>query len=164
MGAASRRKKLDPNYGQVISLSTQSMKYKHSKKIFSELMEQFHGELNALFVAETVPENYQTATEQIKLWLKEQLLTYREPDRAELAKLIFFALVVVQEDVSFSLLAVSCIFKAVKDYLTPDEIQIFLGSLDEAASQERQFYRTDPCAKFAYEEMMISAKLSLAVE
>ncbi len=34
----------------------------------------------------------------------------------------------------------------------------------EAASQERQFYRTDPCAKFAYEEMMISAKLSLAVE
>ncbi len=120
MGAAARRKKLDPNYGQVISLSTQSMKYKHSKKIFSELMEQFQVELNALFIAETVPENYQTVTEQIRLWLKEQLLTYREPDRAELAKLIFFALVVVQEDVSFSLLAVSCIFKAVKDYLTPE--------------------------------------------
>ncbi len=78
--------------------------------------------------------------------------------------MIFFALVVVQEDVSFSLLAVSCIFKAVKDYLTPDGIQIFLDGLDEAASQERQFYRTDPCAKFAYEEMTQSAKLSLAVE
>ena len=164
MGAASRRQKLDPNYGQVISLSTPSMKYKHSKKIFSELMEQFQVELNALFIAETVPENYHTVTEQIRLWLKEQLLTYREPDRAELAKLIFFTLVVVQEDVSFSLLAVSCIFKAVKDYLTPDGIQLFLNSLDEAVRQESQFYRTDPCAQFAYEEITQSAKLSLGVD
>ena len=164
MVEASRRQKLDPNYGKVPELSTPSLKYKHAEKIFSELMEQFQVEFNALFIAETVPENYQTVTEQVRLWLNNKLSTYREPDRAELAKLIFLALVVVQEDVSFSLLAVSCIFKAVKDYLTPDEIQIFLDSLDEAVSQESQFYRTDPCAKFAYEEIAIEAKLSLGVD
>ena len=170
MGAASRRKKLDPNYGKVPSLSTPSLKEKHSEKIFQELLEQFKVEFSTLLTAETIPENYQTVTEQVRLWLGNKLLTYREPDRAELAKLLFFTLVLVGEDVSFRPLLISCIFKAVKDYLTPRELQVLLDSLDKNFSWESQSDITDLsdindlCAQFAYEEMTKDIKLSLAVE
>ncbi len=170
MGEASRRKKLDPNYGKVPSLSTPSLKEKHSEKIFQELLEQFKVEFSTLLTAETIPENYQTVTEQVRLWLGNKLLTYREPERSELAKLLFFTLVEVGEDVSFSPLLTSCIFKAVKDYLTPRELQVLLDSLDKNFSWESQSDITDLsdinelCAQFAYEEMTKDIKLSLAVE
>ncbi len=62
MGEASRRQKLDPNYGKVPALRTQSLKYKHTAKILQELIEQFQVEFIELYNAETVPENYQTIT------------------------------------------------------------------------------------------------------
>ena len=164
MGAASRRKKLDPNYGKVTSLSTRSLKYKHLQKICQEFIEQFKVELTELFNAETVPENYQTVKEEVRLWFKEQLLTYREADRAELAKLLFCIIVGVNKDDLFNPLLISCVFKAVKDYLTPRELQVLLDGLDEDFSWESESDITDPCTKFAYEEMVQEAKLSLAVD
>lgn len=164
MGEASRRQKLDPNYGKVPDLSTPSLFDKHSEKIFLELIEQFPVEFTHLLNAETIPENYQTVTEQVRLWLKDQLSTYREPDRAYLAKFIFCTLVGVGEEVSLNPLAISCIFKAVKDYFTPDELQGLLDSLEQDFRTESQSDITDPCVKFAYEEMAIEAKLSLAVD
>jgi len=125
MGAAARRKKLDPNYGKVPSLSTPDLKYKHSEIIFEELTERFKVELAPLFKAKTVPENYQTLTEEVGSWLDNKLLTYREPDRVYLAKYVFFMLVEIEEHVSFSPLVISCIFKAVKDYFAPDRAKIF---------------------------------------
>ncbi len=164
MGAASRRKKLDPNYGKVTSLSTRSLKYKHLQKICQEFIEQFKVELTELFNAETVPENYQTVKEEVRLWFKEQLLTYREADRAELAKLLFCIIVGVNKDDLFNPLLISCVFKAVKDYLTPRELQVLLDGLDEDFSWESESDITAPCTKFAYEEMVQEAKLSLAVD
>ncbi len=164
MGAASRRKKLDPNYGKVTSLSTRSLKYKHLQKICQEFIEQFQVELTELFNAETVPENYQTVKEEVRLWFKEQLLTYREADRAELAKLLFCIIVGVNKDDLFNPLLISCVFKAVKDYLTPRELQVLLDGLDEDFSWESESDITAPCTKFAYEEMVQEAKLSLAVD
>ena len=76
MGAASRRKKLDPNYGKVISLPTPSLKYKHLDKISQEFLKQFDQELDELLEAETVPENYQTIKEKVRLWLHNRLLVY----------------------------------------------------------------------------------------
>ena len=164
MGAASRRKKLDPNYGKVISLPTPSLKYKHLGKICQEFIKQFHQEFNELFEAETVPVNYQTVKEEVRLWLKNKLSIYRQADRAELAKLLFYLLVGVQEDDLFNPLLISCIFKAVKEYLTPRELQGLLDSLDEDFSWGSQSDITAPCAQFAYEEMVQEIKLSHAVE
>ncbi len=160
MGEASRRQKLDPNYGKVPSLSTPALKYKHSEIIFEELTEQFKVELGHLFNAKTVPENYQTVTEEVRSWLHDKLLTYREPDRVYLAKYVFFMLVEIEEHVSFSPLAISCIFKAVKDYFAPDELQGLLNRFDRELPTA-QFSSTDPCEKFAYEEMAKDIKLSL---
>ena len=164
MGEASRRKKLDPNYGKVSSLSTRSLKYKHLGKICQEFIKQFHQEFNELFEAETVPVNYQTVKEEVRLWLKNKLSIYRQADRAELAKLLFYLLVGVQEDDLFNPLLISCIFKAVKEYLTPRELQGLLDSLDEDFSWGSQSDITAPCAQFAYEDMVQEAKLSHAVE
>ncbi len=164
MGEASRRQKLDPNYGKVPDLRTQSLKYKHLGKICSEFIEQFQVELTELFEAETVPENYQTVKEEVRLWFKEQLLTYRSADRAELAKLLFHTIAAVQKDDLFNPLLISCIFKAVKEYLTQSELQVLLDSLDEDFSWSSESDITDPCTKFAYEEMVIEAKLSLTVD
>ncbi len=164
MGEASRRKKLDPNYGKVTSLSTPELKYKHLQKICQEFIEQFKVELTELFNAETVPENYQTVKEEVRLWFKEQLLTYREADRAELAKLLFCIIVGANKDDLFNPLLITCVFKAVKEYLTPRELQVLLDGLDEDFSGKSKSDITDPCAKFAYEEMVQEAKLSLAVE
>ena len=164
MGEASRRKKLDPNYGKVTSLSTRSLKYKHLDKICQEFIEQFQVELTELFNAETVPESYQTVKEEVRLWFKQQLLTYREADRAELAKLLFCMIAGIHEDDLFNPLLISCIFKAVKEYLTPRELQVLLGSLVEDFSWESGSDITDPCTKFAYEEMVQEAKLSHAVD
>ena len=163
MGEASRRQKLDPNYGKVPSLATPSQKYKHSEIIFQELIEQFQVEFTHLFNAKTVPENYQTVTEQVRLWFKDKLLTYREPDRVYLAKYVFFMLVEMEEHVSFSPLAISCIFKAVKDYFSPSEIQGLLNRF-EGELPTAQYFTTDPCEQFAYEEMVKEARLSLAVD
>ena len=107
MGEASRRKKLDPNYGQVPSLSTPSMKEKHSGEIFLELMKQFPQAFTHLFKTRDVPENYQTVTEEVRLWLNNQLLIYREADRADLAKLLFTTMVGVGDELSLNLLAIS---------------------------------------------------------
>ena len=162
MGEASRRQKLDPNYGKVPSLTTPSLKYKHSEIIFQELIEQFQVEFTNLFNAKNVPENYQTVTEQVRLWFKDKLLTYREPDRVYLAKYVFFMLVEIEEQVSFSPLAISCIFRAVKDYFTTDELQGLLNRFDKELSTE-QSSTTDPCEKFAYEDISQEIKLSLAI-
>ena len=164
MGAASRRKKLDPNYGTISSLPTQSMKYKHSKKIFSELIKQFQVEFIELYNAETVPENYQTVTEEVRLWFNNKLLTYREPDRPYLAKYLFYMLEEVEEYVSLNPLAISCLFKAAKDYFAPCSLQVLLDGLEEALGWKGQSEITAPCEKFAYEEMAQSAKLSLGVD
>lgn len=163
MGAAARRKKLDPNYGKVPSLSTPDLKYKHSEIIFEELTEHFKVELAPLFKAKTVPENYQTLTEEIRTWLYNKLLTYKEPDRVYLAKYVFFMLVEIEEQVSFSPLVISCIFKAVKEYFTLDELQGLLNRFDRELPTA-QFSPTDPCEKFAYEDMSQEIKLSLAVD
>ncbi|NJL51433.1 MAG: hypothetical protein HC930_03055 [Hydrococcus sp. SU_1_0] len=40
MGEASRRRKLDPSYGKIISLNTPSLKNEHSYEIFQELIRQ----------------------------------------------------------------------------------------------------------------------------
>ncbi len=162
MGEASRRKKLDPHYGTVPSLSTPDLKYKHSEIIFEELTEHFKVELAHLFNAKTVPENYQTVTEEVSLWLHDKLLTYRKPDRVYLAKYVFFMLVEIEEHVSFSPLAISCIFKAVKDYFSPSEIQGLLNRF-EGELPTAQYFTTDPCEKFAYEEMVKEARLSLTI-
>lgn len=158
MGEASRRQKLDPNYGKVISLSTQSLKYKHLKKICSELIEQFQVEFNALFDAETVPENYQTVKEEVRLWLKNKLSIYRSADRGELAKSLFYTIIVIQKHDLFNPLLISCIFKAVKEYLTQSELQGLLDIVDKDFSSSSQSDITAPCAKFAYEEMAIEVK------
>ena len=162
MGEASRRQKLAPNYGKVPSLSTPDLKYKHSEIIYEELTEHFKVELAHLSKAKTVPENYQTVTEEVRLWLYNKLLTYRKPDRVYLAKYVFFMLVEIEEHVSFSPLAISCIFKAVKDYFSPSELQGLLNRFDRELPTERSF-TTDPCEKFAYEEMVKEARLSLAI-
>ena len=164
MGEAARRKKLDPNYGKVPSLSTRSLKYKHLGKICQEFIKQFHQEFNELFEAETVPVNYQTVKEEVRLWLKNKLSIYSSADRAELAKLLFYLLVGVQEDDLFNPLLISCIFKAVKEYLTLSELQGLLDSLDEDFSLGSQSDITAPCAQFAYEEMVQEINLSHAVE
>jgi hypothetical protein len=162
MGEASRRKKLDPNYGKVVSLRTPSLKNEYSDKVFNELIEQFRVEFAHLFRTETVPENYHTVAEQVRLWLKDKLSTYREEDRAYIAKFIFSTLVKVGEEVGFSPLAISCIFKAVKDYFTPDELQSLLNHLD--SRKKGQSSITNSCVKFADEEIAKEAKLSLAVD
>ena len=164
MGAASRRQKLDPNYGQVISLPTPSLKYKHLDKISQEFLKQFDQELDELLEAETVPENYQTIKEKVRLWLHNRLLVYSQADRAALAKLLFSIIVKIQEDNSFNPLLISCIFKAVKEYLNPRDLQGLLDSLYEDIKTESQSDITDPCEKFAYEEMVQEIKLSHAVE
>ena len=161
MGEASRRKKLDPHYGTVPSLSTPDLKYKHSEIIFEELTEHFKVELAPLFQAKTVPENYQTLTEEIRKWLHNRLLTYRESDRVYLAKYVFFMLVEIEEKVSFSPLVISCIFKTVKEYFTSDELQGLLNRFDKELPTA-QFSVTDPCEKFAYEDISQEIKLSLA--
>ncbi len=164
MGEASRRKKLDPNYGKVISLSTRSMKYKHLGEICLEFIEQFQVELTELMMAETVPENYQTVKEEVRLWFFEQLLTYREADRASLAKSLFFIIVGIHKNDLFNPLLISCIFKAVKEYLTPLELQVLLDGLYEDLSRESPSDLTAPFAQLAFEEMAQEIKLSLAVD
>ena len=164
MGEASRRKKLDPNYGKVISLRTLELKQEHSYKIFVELIKQWRVELLDLSQAKTVPENYQTITEQVRLWLKNKLLTYREADRAELAKLLFCTAVALEEDTFFKDLAISCLFKAVKDFLTPDFLQGLLDNLEKDLKKKSAFPVTDPSTKFAIEEMAEEIKLSLAID
>lgn len=164
MGEASRRQKLDPNYGKVTSLSTPSMKEKHSGDIFLELMKQFPQAFKSLFKTSEVPENYQTVTEEIRLWLHNKLSIYKPAERADLAKLLFSTMVGVGEEVSLNPLAISCIFKAVKDYFTPDELQSLLDSLEQDFRTESQSDLTNPCTKFAHEEMAKDIKLSLAVD
>ena len=162
MGAAARRKKLDPNYGKVTSLSTPDLKHKHSEIIFEELTEHFKVELAPLFHAKTVPDNYQTVTEEIRSWLHDKLLTYREQDRVYLAKYVFFMLVEIEERVSFSPVVISCIFKAVKDYFTPNELQSLLNRFDRELPTT-QSDAIDPCEQFAYEDISQEIKLSLAI-
>ncbi len=164
MGEASRRQKLDPNYGKVPDLRTQSLKYKHTAKILRELIKQFQVEFIELYNAETVPENYQTITEEVRLWFNNKLSTYREPDRPYLAKYLFYMLEEVEEYVSLNPLAISCLFKAVKDYFAPSSLQALLDGLEEALGWKGQSKITAPCVKFAYEEMAQSVKLSLAVD
>jgi hypothetical protein len=161
MGEASRRRKLDPSYGKVTSLRTPSLKNQHSEKIFHELLKQFQVEFYHLFNAETVPENYQTVTEQVRLWLKDKLLIYRESDRAYIAKFIFYLIVGGGEKANINPLATSCIFKAVKDYFTPDELQSLLDHLDKDLKKKGKSSITNSCVKFVYEEIAQEAKLSL---
>ncbi len=164
MGEASRRQKLDPNYGQVTSLSTPSMKEKHSGDIFLELMKQFPQAFKILFKTSDVPENYQTVTEEIRLWLHNKLSIYKPADQADLAKLLFSTMVGVGEELSLNPLAISCIFKAVKDYFTPDELQSLLDVVDKELKTSSPSYSKATCIKFAHEEMAKDIKLSLAVD
>ena len=164
MGEASRRKKLDPNYGKVTSLSTPSIKEKHSAKIFLELMEQFPQAFKILFKTSDIPEDYQTVTEEIRLWLHNKLSIYKPADQAELAKLLFTTMVGVAEELSLNPLAISCMFKAVKDYFTPDELQSLLDVVDKELKRSSQSDSKAPCIKFAHEEMAKNIKLSLAVD
>ena len=161
MGEAARRKKLDPNYGKVISLSTRSLREKHSGDIFYELIKQFPQAFKVVFKTSDVPDNYQTVTEEIRLWLYNKLSIYQAADQAELAKLLFATMVGVGDELSLNPLAVSCMFKAVKDYFTPDELQSLLDIVDEELRMESQSKPTHPCVKFAHEEMTKDAKLSL---
>ena len=164
MGEASRRKKLDPNYGKVPSLSTQSMKEKHSGDIFYELIKQFPQAFKVLFKTSEVPENYHTVTEEIRLWLYNKLSIYKPADRAELAKSLFTTMVGVADELSLNPLAISCITKAVKDYFTPDELQSLLDVVDKELKTSSPSYSKAPCIKFAHEEMAKDIKLSLAVD
>ena len=163
MGEAARRKKLDPNYGKVPSLSTRARKKKHSKKIFHELLKEFAPELRSLSKAKTVPENYQTITERVKLWVDNQLLSYDKSDRAYLAKYLFRPFVVANEPLSLNPLIMSCLFKAVMEYFPPDQLQCFLNNLETDDNRERLFSPTDPCKKFAYEEIAQEVRLTLAI-
>ena len=163
MGEAARRKKLDPNYGKVPSLSTKARKEEHSDKIFYDFIVYFSLEFKNLLKAKTVPENYQTITEQVKLWVESQLLTYGKSDRVYLAKSIFYTLVTVEEHISISPLAMSCLFKAVKEYFPAKELQGLLNSLENDLKKQSQFPVTNPCEKFAHEEIAKEARLSLAI-
>jgi hypothetical protein len=162
MGEASRRQKLDPSYGKIISLNTSSLKDQHSYKVFQELIRQ--AEFVHLLRTETVPENYHAVAEQIRLWLKDKLSAYREEDRPYMAGFIFRVLTGVREKSSFNYLAISCVFKAVKDYFTPDQLQGFIDSINKDLKAGEQSSTTDPCAKFAFEQMIKEAELSLAVD
>ena len=73
-------------------------------------------------------------------------------------------LVEIEEQVSFSPLAISCIFKAVKDYFTPDELQSLLDVVEKQLKKSSQSDSAAPCIKFAHEEMAKDIKLSLAVD
>jgi hypothetical protein len=162
MGEASRRKKLDPSYGKIASLKTSSLKDQHSYKIFQELIKQ--AEFVHLLRTKTVPENYDAIAEQIRLRLEDQLSTYREEDRPYMAKFIFRVLTGAQErNSSSNYLAVSCVFKAVKDYFTPEELQGFIDSINKDLKAEDQS-STDPCDKFAFEQIIKEAELSLAAD
>ncbi len=57
----------------------------------------------------------------------------------------------------------SCLFKAVKEYFPAKELQGLLDSLEADSKRESLFPITDPCEKFAYEEMAQEARLSLAI-
>ena len=164
MGEAARRKKLDPHYGKVTSLSTPSMKEKHSGEIFYELIKQFPQAFKHLFKTSDVPDNYQTVTEEIRLWLHNKLSIYRPTDQVDLAKLLFSTMVGVGDELSLNPLAISCMFKAVQDYFTPDELQSLLDVVDKELKRSSQSYSQAPCIKFAHEEMAKDIKLSLAVE
>lgn len=132
MGEASRRRKLDPDYGKVLSLSTKSLKEKHFEKILFEFMHQFPNELRDLLDAKTVPENYQAIAEQMRLWLSNRLSTYRESDRAFLAKMLFHTLVLAREEHIHNPLFISCLKQAVKDFLNPDVLQGLSDDLNKA--------------------------------
>ena len=164
MGEAARRKKLDPSYGKVTSLSTRSMKEKHSGDIFYELIKQFPQAFKVLFKTSEVPENYHTVTEEIRLWLHNQLSIYKPADQAELAQLLFTTMVGVADELSLNPLAISCITKAVKDYFTPDELKSLLDVVEKQLKRSSQSDSAAPCIKFAHEEMAKDIKLSLAVD
>ncbi len=164
MVEASRRQKLDPNYGKVPYLSTPYLKEKHSEKILLELIEQFPQAFKILFKTSDIPENYQTVTEEVRLWLHNQLSIYKPADQADLAKLLFSTMVGVGEELSLNPLAISCIFKAVKDYFTPDELQSLLDVVDKELKTSSPSYSKATCIKFAHEEMAKDIKLSLAVD
>ena len=164
MGEASRRQKLDPNYGKVPDLRTPSLKEKHSGEIFLELIKQFPQAFNYLFKTSEVPENYQTVTEEIRLWLYNKLSIYKPADQADLAKLLFTTMVGVREELSLNPLSISCITLAVKDYFTQSELQSLLDVVDKELKRSSQSDPTAPCIKFAHEEMAKDIKLSLAVD
>ena len=164
MGEASRRKKLDPNYGKVPSLSTRARKQEHSEQIFYEFIKQFGREFKNLFKSKTVPENYQTIIEEVKLWVDTRLLTYGKSDRAYLAKSVFYTLVAVEEELYLSPLAMSCLFKAVKEYFPDEELQGQLNCLEKDLKKPNLFSVTNPCEKFAYEEIAKEIRLSLGIK
>jgi hypothetical protein len=170
MGEASRRKKLDPSYGKIVSLNTPSLKNEHLDKVFQELIRQ--AEFVYLLRAETVPENYHAVAEQIRLWLEDKLSVYKEEDRADMARFIFRVLTDIREGnspnyipvSSFKYLPISCVFKAVKDYFTPDQLQGLIDRINKNLKAEGKSSITDPRTKFAFEQIIKEAELSLAVD
>ncbi len=58
----------------------------------------------------------------------------------------------------------SCLFKAVKEYFPAKELQGLLNSLEKDLKKQNLFSVTNPCEKFAYEQIAQEARLSLAIK
>ena len=141
MGEAARRKKLDPNYGKISRLGTNSLKFKEAEKIIEELFKEFKLTLNKFMKAESIPENYQSDSEKIKQWLDERLLKYQEQDRSTLAQAIFaFIVSLGSEDLvnelgyhtEVSPVLLMCFVKIVKNYLSREENEKLLLKIKES--------------------------------
>ncbi len=78
--------------------------------------------------------------------------------------MVFGTVVALKEDTFFNDLAISCLFKAVKDFLTPDFLQGLLDNLEKDFRSPDRSLITDPSTKFAIEEMAEEIKLSLAID
>ena len=139
MGRAARRKKLNANYGNLISLRTEKAISQHAEKIIKDLFAECKEVVKNAMVGTTEPENYQSELTKIKLGLENKLSAYRESNRQDLIRNILIAMVNLSSQViknkkgnqPISPMLIFYIIQASEKYLTSEQRKTLLTGIKE---------------------------------
>ena len=123
MGEAKRRKKLKSNYGQVLSLRTQSQRDEHISKILKSFMEEFETRFKVLSQADSIPDDFPNLNSEISDWFQQKLTKYDPSDHRLIAESLLFVCADMNDNFEMNPLTMVCFVDAFSPYLPPERSQ-----------------------------------------
>ena len=161
MGRAARRKKLNANYGNLISLRTEKAISQHAAQIIRDLFAECKEIVKNAMAGTTESENYQSELAKIKLGLENRLSAYRESNRQDLIREILTVMVNLSSQVvknkqgnlqPISPMLIFYIIQASEKYLTSEQRKTLLTGIKELVEQEPKI-RKKSGSEWMYEKV-----------